>query len=151
MNDTMREEVIALYNRLIKSWNSRDAEGMAADFSEDGIQIGFDGSKVVGQAEIQAHVAPIFDTHPTPPFITKIKGVRQLGSDAAVIDAIAGMVPPGKSDIDPSVNAQQTMTAVKHEGVWRIALFQNTPAQFHGRQGLVDEMTEELREVYQNS
>ncbi|MGZ4033139.1 MAG: SgcJ/EcaC family oxidoreductase, partial [Tumebacillaceae bacterium] len=30
---------------------------------------------------------------------------------------------------------------------WQIALFQNTPAQFHGRPELVEQMTAELREL----
>ena len=45
------------------------------------------------------------------------------------------------------VNAHQTLVAVKHDGLWRIQLFQNTPAQFHGRPELVQHMTEELRQV----
>jgi hypothetical protein len=32
-------------------------------------------------------------------------------------------------------------------GQWRIVLFQNTPAQFHGRPSLVEEMTRELQAV----
>jgi hypothetical protein len=31
------------------------------------------------------------------------------------------------------------------DGAWRVALFQNTPAQFHGRPDLVAAMTEELQ------
>jgi hypothetical protein len=30
---------------------------------------------------------------------------------------------------------------------WRIALFQNTPAQFHGRPELVQQLTEQLRQL----
>lgn len=150
MNESIRNDIISLYNNLIKAWNDRDAEGMAASFSEEGIQIGFDGSKLIGQEDVLAHVAHIFESHPTPPFITKIKGVRLLGSETALLHAIAGMVPPGESDIEPSVNAHQTLIAVRHDRQWQVELFQNTPAQFHGRPELVDDMTEELRKVYFN-
>lgn len=57
------------------------------------------------------------------------------------------MIPPGKSDIEPAVNAHQTLVAVKKDNGWQVELFQNTPAQFHGRPELVEEMTEELREL----
>ena len=57
------------------------------------------------------------------------------------------MIPPGKDDIEPSVNAHQTLVAMRKNHAWLIKLFQNTPAQFHGRPELVEEMTEELREV----
>src|SRR5690606_15606810 len=70
-----------------------------------------------------------------------------LGKDAAILYAIAGMVPPGKSDIEPAVNTHQTLVAVKKNNDWQVELFQNTPAQFHRRPELVEEMTEELRQL----
>jgi len=39
------------------------------------------------------------------------------------------------------------MVVVKSDGQWRIAVFQNTPAQFHGRPELVKKMTDELRQL----
>ena len=147
MNDSFHDEIQEIYQKLIDAWNRRDAEGMAEQFSDQGAQIGFDGSKVVGKAEILSHVKPIFEDHPIAPFVTKIKSIRPLGKDAAILHAIAGMIPPGKTDIEPDVNAHQTLVAVKTNSNWRIELFQNTPAAFHGRPELVDQMTEELREL----
>ena len=144
---SIQDEIKTLYQKLIEAWNKRDARGMAEQFSEQGVQIGFDGSKLIGKEEIFSHLKPIFEDHPTPPFITKVKDIRPLGTDAAILHAIAGMIPPGKTDIEPSVNAHQTLVAVKKDHDWRIELFQNTPAQFHGRPELVEEMTEELREL----
>lgn len=145
--DTEDDEIQSLYYKLIDMWNNRDAQGMADLFAEQGVQIGFDGSKVVGKSKIFSHVAPIFENHPTAPFITKVKSVRPLGTDAAILHAIAGMIPPGKTDIEPNVNAHQTLVAVKQDEGWQIELFQNTPAQFHGRTELVEQMTGELRQV----
>ena len=51
------------------------------------------------------------------------------------------------TDLDPQLNAVQTVVAAKRNGEWRIVLFQNTPAQLHGRPELVREMTEELRQL----
>ena len=143
------DEVQNLYQKLIEAWNKRDAKGMAEQFAEQGVQIGFDGSKIIGPEEILAHIKPIFENHPTAPFVTKVKDIRPLGTNAAILYAIAGMIPPGKSDIEPAVNAHQTLVAVKIDHDWRIELFQNTPAQFHGRPELVEEMTEELRRLLQ--
>ena len=64
-----------------------------------------------------------------------------------IVRAIAGLVPPGKSAISPATNSHQTVVAEKQDGEWRIVLFQNTPAQFHGRPELVEEMTRELQAV----
>ena len=144
---SINNEIQELYQKLIDAWNNRDAQGMANQFSEQGMQIGFDGSHVVGKAEILSHVTPIFENHPTAPFITKVKSIRSLGTDAAILHAIAGMIPPGKNEIEPNVNAHQTLVAVKKDDAWQIELFQNTPAQFHGRPELVEQMTEELKEL----
>jgi uncharacterized protein (TIGR02246 family) len=147
MNTSFSDEIQDLYHNLIEAWNKRDAQGMAGQFAEQGVQIGFDGSKMIGQKEILSHLELIFQHHPTAPFITKVKDIRPLGGDAAILHAIAGMIPPGKTDIEPTVNTHQTLVAVKKDHNWRVELFQNTPAQFHGRPELVEEMTDELRQL----
>jgi uncharacterized protein (TIGR02246 family) len=147
VNSSASNEVIALYQKLLDGWNNRNAGAMAEQFTEKGEMIGFDGSQEIGREEIFSHLQPIFESHPTPPYVSKVKDVRFLGSDIAILRAIAGMVPPGHSDIDPKFNAHHTLVAVKSEEGWRIELFQNTPAQFHGRPELVEQMTEELSQL----
>lgn len=143
-----QEEVRALYQRVLGRWNHRDAAGMAALFAEDGGMIGFDGSMVSGRIEIEAHLAPIFASHPTPPFVWKVRGVRRIGESVALLHAVVGMVPPRHTEIEPSLNAIQTLVAVQSDGRWRVALFQNTPAAFHGRPQEVEALTAELSEVW---
>ena len=136
-----------LYHDLLEAWNRRDVGAFANQFTTDGSLVGFDGSTVNGRAEIESHLRPIFADHPTSAYIGKVREVRLLAPEAALLRAVAGMVPPGGSDINPAVNALQTIVAVKREGMWRIALFQNTPAQFHGRPELAQQLTEELRQL----
>lgn len=147
MDNSVSTEVQAVYNQLINAWNNRDAHGMADLYTKDGINIGFDGSKTVGSEELFLHVKPIFENHPTPPFISKVKNVSFLSSDVAMVSAIAGMIPPEQSEVNPQLNTHQTLITVKRNGNWRIQLFQNTPAQFHGRPELVEQMTNELKEM----
>ena len=73
--------------------------------------------------------------------------MRFLAPGVAVLRAVADMVPPWQSDLNPAVNTIQTLVAAEHDGQWHIALFQNTPAQFHGRPELAQELTEELRQL----
>ncbi len=138
--------VRALYRQLLDGWNQRDAEAYAAPFAEDAEVIGFDGSEMTGRAEITSTLRQIFADHVTAAYVCKVRSVRLLGPETAILRAIVGMVPPGQSDLNSAVNAHQTLVAVKRDGTWRIALFQNTPAQFHGRPELVQQMTEELRQ-----
>lgn len=140
-------EVRTLYQELLDSWNKRSADDFAALFIEDGESVGFDGSQLIGRAEIGSTLQQIFADHVTAPYVSKVRKVRFLGPDVAVLRAIAGMVPPGQFDLEPKLNAVQTLVAAKGDGVWRIVLFQNTPAQLHGRPELVEQMTEELRKL----
>jgi hypothetical protein len=57
------------------------------------------------------------------------------------------MVPPGQSEINPAVNAVQTLVAVNQDSQWRVAIFHNTPAAFHGRPEASEQLTAELREA----
>ena len=139
-------EVRALYQHMLDGWNTHDADMFADSFAEDGEAIGFDGSQMNGRTEIATSLRQIFTDHITAPYISKIKSVRLVSPDVAMLRAIVGMIPPGQRDIDPALNAHQTLLAVKRNGTWQIELLQTTPAQFHGRPELVQHMTEELQQ-----
>ncbi len=137
----------ALYQQVLDGWNARNGDAFAAPFTDDGESIGFDGSQHIGRAEIAATLNQIFADHVTAAYVAKVRNVRMLGADAAVLRAVAGMVPPGQAQIAPAVNAIQTLVATRRDGAWRVALFQNTPAQFHGRPELAEQLTEELQQL----
>ncbi|MBS4199112.1 SgcJ/EcaC family oxidoreductase [Bacillus sp. FJAT-49732] len=145
MENNSSKEVQAVYKQLLDAWNNRNARGMADLFTEDGESIGFDGSQSICREEIFSHLNPIFEHHQTALFVSKVKDVKFLSSDIVIVRAIAGMVSPQTNDINPNVNTHHTLIVVKNEGYWRIQLYQNTPAQFHGRPELVEQMTEELK------
>jgi uncharacterized protein (TIGR02246 family) len=140
-------KVSALYRQLLDCWNRRAAAEFAALFAEDGNSVGFDGSQLNGRSEIEASLRQIFADHPTAAYIAKIREVRFLTSEIAILRAVAGMVPAGQTDLNPAVNAVQSLVACQSTSRWRIALFQNTPAQFHGRPELAQELTAELRQL----
>ena len=119
-----------------------------------GIQVASSGEKVDFSArvpntlskntKVKARQMPMARLRPIPP--------RRFMLDTATaimvsIKADAGMVPAGKDDISPALNAVQTMIAVKEENDWKISVFQNTPAAFHALPELAERMTADLREV----
>jgi uncharacterized protein (TIGR02246 family) len=140
-------DVRALGNALITGWNDHDGAAMAAPFADDGVVIGFDGSVASGKDTISTEMTQIFADHETGRYAVKVRNIRSLGVDAMLLRAIAGLVPPGKSAINPETNSHQTVVAERQDGRWQIVLFQNTAAQFHGRPELVDEMTSELQAI----
>ena len=138
-----------LYQRLIQAWNKRNARDYALAFASTGSIVGFDGSQVNGQMEIGAYVSEIFSHHQTAAYVTIVREVRPITSDVMLLRSNAGMVPPGKDDIDPELNAIQSMVAARKGGKWEVASFQNTPAAFHDKPDLSKKLTEELRAVLQ--
>jgi uncharacterized protein (TIGR02246 family) len=139
--------VQSLHQEMLSSWNDRDATAYARCFTEDANVIGFDGSEMNGRTQIRESISRIFADHPTGSYVAKVRQVRYISNDVAVLRAVAGMVPAGRADLNPDLNAIQTLVAVKREERWEAAVFQNTPAAYHGRSQAKEQLTEELREV----
>jgi hypothetical protein len=62
-----------------------------------------------------------------------------------LLRATVGMVMPGQTELNPALNAIQSLVAARRDGHWRIELFQNTPAAFHGNPDAMKKLTDELR------
>ncbi len=144
-------EIEQLYQKLIASWNQRNAEKFASYFVDNASVVGFDGSQLNGKPEIFSTLDSIFSQHPTAPYTTIVKEIRMLSEEIGLLRSAVGMVPVGQTQISPGVNAIQSMVAIFVEGEWKIALFQNTPASFHGRPELVQKMTAELQNAYNSN
>jgi uncharacterized protein (TIGR02246 family) len=143
---TVEDEVRGLYQRIIDAWNRRSARDFAAQFSDDGHIVGFDGSQSDSASEIEAHLAAVFGSHETAAYVAKVRGIQPIADGVALLRAVVGMVPPGGADINPAVNAIQTLVACSSDGgTWKAVLLQSTPAAFHGRPDLAEALTNELR------
>ncbi len=138
-------DVRALCRQLWDAWNERSAGRFAALFEDAGMLVGFDGSFMSGRTEIAAQLGEIFANHQTPAYAGIIRHVRFLAADVAVLRADVGMVPAGQAELNPQLNAVQMFVVARRGEGWRLAAFQNTPAQFHGRPELAERLTEELR------
>jgi uncharacterized protein (TIGR02246 family) len=135
-----------LYAELIRCWNAGDAAGFARAFTRSGNVVGFDGSQINGQEDIESHLAKVFASHQTAAYVGKVREVRVLGREVVLLRAVAGMVPPGASDINPAVNTIHSLVAASQGDRWLVELFQATPAAFHGRPEASERLTAELRQ-----
>ena len=138
---------LALYEQLLDAWNARDAAAFAALFADDGSVIGFDGSPMNGREEIASTLQGIFGSHETARYVAKVREIRRLAPDVHLVRSVVGMVPPGKAALNPAVNAMQSLVAIGRGADMRIALLHNTPAAFHGRPELAEQLTRELTGV----
>jgi uncharacterized protein (TIGR02246 family) len=142
-------DAVRVYEQLLNAWNRQDAESFAALFAEDGNVVGFDGSSMNGREEVASELGQIFADHQTASYVAKLREVREVANQLVLIRAVAGMVPPGQSGINPETNSIQHLLLSKQGGHFKIEVFQNTPAAYHGRPDLAEQLTGELTEVLQ--
>jgi uncharacterized protein (TIGR02246 family) len=145
------EQAVAIYSELLNAWNRQDADAFAALFAPEAQVTGFDGSQMTGPAGIAAELGAIFAQHRTAAYVAKVREARSLDATVTLLRAVAGMIPPGASALNPAVNAIQTLVLTTGQSSSRpqIVHFQNTPAAFHGRPHLVEAMTAELTRVHE--
>lgn len=143
--DTEERQIRDLYRRLLTAWNTADADAFGGLFTDSGEQIGFDGSQAAGARAITEHLRGIFADHRTARYVSLVRSVRTIGPGVAVLRAEVGMLPADGGEINPELNAVQSLLAVHDSEGWRVALFHNTPARFHGRPEEADALTADLR------
>lgn len=144
---TRESKVRFLYQEWLSRWNARDASGLGTLCTTEAMIVGFDGSQMEGKAAVTDSLGGIFAHHETARYIGLVRGIRFLSPTVAVLTAVAGMVPRQKDEINPAVNAVQTMVATESDNGWLISIFQNTPAAFHGRPHLAEQLTAELQDA----
>ena len=139
-------DIETLYLLLLERWNNQDAAGMAALCATHAYMVGFDGSELDGREGIESSIREIFAHHRTPAYVAKVRSV-EVFEDIAILRAVVGMVPPGATDLNPSLNAIQTFVASSDGARWRVQALHSTPAAFHDRPEARQRLTEELRDV----
>ena len=136
----------SLYQQLMDGWNAASGYAFAAPFEEDGDLVGFDGTHIKGRQEIASFHQHLFDMFlKGSQLIGKVRSVRFLTSNVAVMHAVGGTVMAEQSDLEPERNSVLTLVAVKRNGKWSLAAFQNTRATYMGRPEESQKLTEELR------
>jgi uncharacterized protein (TIGR02246 family) len=138
-------QIRALYAQYLAGWNQRSGATFSACFADDGEVVGFDGTTYSGRLSIAADMRRLFADHPTPTYVGLVRSVRPIAEGVAVLNAVAGMVPAGGTDLEPALHAAHTVIAVEDGGRWKIAVLTATPAQYHGRPEAVAALTAELQ------
>jgi len=116
-----------LYRELMDGWNWGSGESFAAVFTEDGDLVAFDGTHFKGREEIAPFHQELFDKWlKGTRLVGRVKDVRFLSPDVALMHAVGSTVMRGKTAPSPERDSIQTLVAVRHDGQWRLAAFQNT-------------------------
>jgi len=131
---TEETAVRALYEQLMDGWNDGSGEAFAAPFAEDGDLIGFDGTHLKGRHRIARFHQRLFGTYlKETRLVGRVKSIRFVGSDVALLHALGGTLSREKSPPAPKRDLIQTLVAVRRGGEWRVAALQNTQVRPMGR------------------
>jgi uncharacterized protein (TIGR02246 family) len=125
--DADEEAVRDLYRELMDGWNRGSGEAFAAVFAEDGDLVAFDGTHFEGREEIAPFHQELFDKWMKGTrLVGWVKDVRFLSPDVALMHAVGSTIMRGKTAPSPERDSIQTLVAVRQDGQWRLAAFQNT-------------------------
>jgi uncharacterized protein (TIGR02246 family) len=144
--DADQASICAIYQQLMDGWNAGSGDAFASPFEEDGDLVGFDGTHFRGRQEIALFHQHLFDMFlKGSRLVGKVRSVRFLTSQVAVMHAIGGTVMPGQTHLESERNSVQTLVAVKRNGKWSLAAFQNTRATYISKPEEFQKLTEELQ------
>jgi uncharacterized protein (TIGR02246 family) len=102
-------------------------EDFAAVFTEDGDLVAFDGTHFEGRAQIASFHQELFDKWMKGTrLVGRVKDVRFLSPNVALMHAVGSTILRGKSVPSPERDSIQTLVATRQNGEWRLAAFQNT-------------------------
>src|SRR5919199_189231 len=137
----------ALYQQMIDGWNAGNGDDFAAPYSDDSDFVGFDGTYMKGRLEIASFHQMLFDKFLRGSrLIGKIRSIRFVTDNVAIMIAVGGTVMAGQSDIEPERNSIHTIVAIKLDSNWCFTAFQNSRVQYIGRPEESQALTEELRQ-----
>lgn len=126
-SDADKAAVAGLTQRMVSAWSSHDADAFADLFVESGTMI-LPGVFRSGREQIRAFMAGAFANEYKGSQVTgQPLDLRFLTPDVAALLTEGGVLAPGDIEVTGDRAIRATWLAVKHDGEWRLAGYQNTP------------------------
>ncbi|KZB87437.1 SgcJ/EcaC family oxidoreductase [Amycolatopsis regifaucium] len=119
--------VAALPQRIVAAWGAHDADAFASVFTDDATMI-ITGVHVKGKKQIRDFMAGAFAG---PYQGTQVVGtpfeLRQVGPDTILLLTEGGVRSKTETEVKPENVIRASWLAVREDGEWRLAAYQNTP------------------------
>lgn len=127
MNTADSTAVAALFERVTTAWDAADPAAYADLFTEDADYVTFIGTHLHGRKQILDSHAALWEKYQkNTRLYGKILRMRFITADVAVIVTEGAILRPGRREPKRSGIKVQTLTAVRRDGRWLFAAFQNT-------------------------
>ncbi|MCT2586813.1 SgcJ/EcaC family oxidoreductase [Actinophytocola gossypii] len=120
--------VAALTQRVVAAWAYNDADAFAALFTEDGTMI-LPGVYKKGRAAINEFLTEAYANQYKGTQVTgRPLDLRFVTPDVALLITYGGVLAAGESTMSDEQTIRATWTAVRQDGQWKLAAYQNSPA-----------------------
>ena len=123
---TAEQEIRAAADSFVESFKQRDAQAIAAHWTEDGIYVNEEGERFEGRESIQSEYAMLFQVNPDDLDLKlEIDSIRLVNPQTAIEEGRAALVPqpPGES----RVMSRYTAVHVKQQdGRWLMSDVRDT-------------------------
>ena len=118
-----------LFEKFNDAWACGDGEAYSSLFCEDAKFIGAPGFRLYDREEIKKEHQEMFDSIFKYSRIDNnyVKEIQQISDDIVFVHSLGNVFFPGKSEQTTMPTGLTTFCLVKRNGIWQIALFQNTP------------------------
>lgn len=127
ITDADKAAIAALTQKVVSSWAYQDADTFASVFVEDGTMI-LAGAFCNGRDEVRDYMAKAFEGRYKGTQVTgKPISIRSLGPDVAILLSLGGVLEAGETEVSEDSAIRASWLAVKRDGQWLLAAYQNTP------------------------
>jgi uncharacterized protein (TIGR02246 family) len=118
----------ALTQRMLAAWAYQDANGIADLFVEDGTLV-LPGLFKKGREEILLYFKDAFEgQYKGTQVVGRPLDMRFLTADVVLLLSQGGVLASGESEVSDEQAIRASWLAVKRDGEWRLAAYQNSPA-----------------------
>lgn len=121
--------VATLPQQLLTAWADQDGDSIADLFTEDGTLI-LPGIFRQGREDIRIYFKDAFENQYAGTRVVGTPlGLRFFGPDAALLLSAGGVLADGETEVSDGQAIRASWFAVRVDGEWKLAAYQNTPAK----------------------
>jgi uncharacterized protein (TIGR02246 family) len=127
ITDADKAAIAALTQKVVSGWANQDAETFASVFHDDGTMI-LAGAYCEGRDQVTTYMAEQFKGRYKGTQVTGTPiSIRALGPDVAILLSEGGVLEAGETEVSADSAIRASWLAIRRDGEWRLAAYQNTP------------------------